>query len=103
MSILVVELGYPNGTGAASPAMEGHMFVNSTWTSTAEPSPFYLMMAATCFRRAACTRQPGAGGALRDIGREYLAKAYRVIPTRECPPPAADRKGGSKPALEIQS
>jgi hypothetical protein len=78
------------------------MFVNSTRTSTA-PSAFYLMMAATSFRRATCARRPGAAGALRDIGREYLAKADRVIPTRECPPLAADGKGGSELALEIQS
>jgi hypothetical protein len=83
--------------------MEGHMFVNSTWTSSAEPSAFYLMMAATCFRRAACTRRPGARRALWDSGRKYLAKADRVIPARECSPPAADGKGGSELALEIQS
>jgi hypothetical protein len=83
--------------------MEGQMFVNSTWTGTAEPSAFYLLMAATCFRRAACARRPGARGALCHSGREYLAKADRVFPARECPPPAADSKGGSELALEIQS
>ena len=51
------------------------MFGRSNRSSTAESSFFYLLRAATCFRRAGCTRHPNAGGALRDIGREYLAKA----------------------------
>jgi transposase-like protein len=34
------------------------MFGKSIQSSTAEPSFFYLMMAATCFRRAASTRHP---------------------------------------------
>jgi hypothetical protein len=51
------------------------MFGRSNRSSTAESSFFYLLMAATCFRRTGCTRHPNAGSALRDIGREYLAKA----------------------------
>jgi hypothetical protein len=38
----------------------------------AEPSFFYLIMAAACFRRAAVIGRSTARGALRDIGREYL-------------------------------
>ncbi len=44
----------------------------------AELSFFNVMMAATYFRRAARTRHPDV---VRDIGREYLAKAGRVRPT----------------------
>ncbi|HWN49856.1 MAG TPA: hypothetical protein VNO18_08530 [Xanthobacteraceae bacterium] len=51
------------------------MFGRSNPSSTAESSFFYLLMAATCFRRTGCTRHPNADSALRDIGREYLAKA----------------------------
>jgi hypothetical protein len=57
------------------------MLVKSMRISAAQPSVFYLLMAATCFRRAGCSRHPNASGALRDIGRGYLAKAGRVIPT----------------------
>jgi len=87
--------------------MEGHMFGKSIQSSTAEPSFFYLMIAATCFRRAARTRHPNAGGALRDIGREYLAKAGRVIPTHECSLSTLNRKAGLKlnvrPSHETES
>ena len=41
----------------------------------AEPSFFYLVMAKSCFRRAVSTPHPKAGGALRELGRDYLAKA----------------------------
>jgi hypothetical protein len=51
------------------------MFSKSIPRSTSEPSFFYLLMAATCFQRAGCTRHRNAGRALRDIGCEYLAKA----------------------------
>jgi hypothetical protein len=51
------------------------VFSKSIPSSTAEPSFFYVLMAATCFQRAGCTRHPKANGALRDIGCEYLAKA----------------------------
>jgi hypothetical protein len=55
--------------------MEGDMFGKSIQSGTVEPSFFYLLMAATCFQRAGRTRHPNAGGALRDIVCEYLAKA----------------------------
>jgi hypothetical protein len=54
--------------------------------SAGEPSFFYLMMAESCFRRAGSTRHPNAGGALRDIGRNYLAKANGVASTLESQP-----------------
>ena len=47
-------------------------------SSTGEPSFFYLMMAESCFRRAAKTRHARGRGALRDLGRSYLAKARGV-------------------------
>jgi hypothetical protein len=40
-----------------------------------EPSFFYLVMAKSCFRRAVSTPHPKAGGTLRELGRDYLAKA----------------------------
>jgi hypothetical protein len=43
--------------------------------SSAEPSFFYLIMAESCFERAARTRRPDVRGTLRNIGRNYLAKA----------------------------
>jgi hypothetical protein len=46
-------------------------------TSLGEPSFFYLMMAESCFRRAASARNPQAG-TLRNIGRNYLTKATEV-------------------------
>jgi hypothetical protein len=46
-----------------------------------EPSLFYLIMAESCFQRAASTRHPNARGTLRDIGRNYLAKASDVAST----------------------
>ena len=55
--------------------MEGHMFGKSIQSNTAKPSFFYLLIAATNFQRAGRTRHPHAGDALRNIGREYLAKA----------------------------
>jgi hypothetical protein len=55
--------------------MEGHMFGKSIPSSTAAPSFFYLLMAATCFQRAGRTPHPKGGGALRHIGCEYLAQA----------------------------
>ncbi len=47
-------------------------------SACAELSFFNVMMAATYFRRAADTRHPNV---VRDIGREYLAKAGRALPT----------------------
>jgi hypothetical protein len=81
-------------TNATFPLMERHMFGKAIQSGMAEPSFFYLMMAATCFRRAACTRYPNAGGALRDIGREYPAMAGRVVPTHGCLPISPYETGG---------
>jgi hypothetical protein len=58
-----------------------------TQTSAGEPSFFYLMMAEGCFRRAVSTRNPKAGGMLREIGRNYLAKANDVGSVLESQPP----------------
>jgi hypothetical protein len=66
--------------------MEGNMFGESIPSSTAAPSFFYLLMAATCFRRAGRTRHPSRRGALRHIGYEYLAQASLLHPL-----PAPDR------------
>jgi hypothetical protein len=51
------------------------MLRKSIHSSAREPSFFYLMMAESCFRRAVSTRFPNAGGTLREMGRNYLAKA----------------------------
>jgi hypothetical protein len=50
------------------------MFTNTTQLT--EPSYFNLVMAKSCFRRAAITPHPKAGSTLRDLGRDYLAKAW---------------------------
>jgi hypothetical protein len=42
-------------TNATFPLMERHMFGKAIQSGMAEPSFFYLMMAATCFRRAPAT------------------------------------------------
>jgi hypothetical protein len=52
--------------------MEEPMHRKSIQVCAAEPSLFYLIMAAACFRRAAGINHPNTQGALRDIGREYL-------------------------------
>jgi hypothetical protein len=54
------------------------MFRKWAPTSAQQPSFFYLIMADSCFRRAASTVHPEAGRALRDIGRDYLMRARRV-------------------------
>jgi len=59
------------------------MLRKSIQTSSKEPSFFYLMMAESCFQRAASSRHPKAVGALREIGRNYLAKASDVASTLE--------------------
>jgi hypothetical protein len=51
--------------------------------SAGEPSFFYLMMARSCFRRAASTRHPKAGGTLLEIGRDFLAKSTAVTSVLE--------------------
>lgn len=40
-----------------------------------EPSFYYVILAATRFRRTARSRHSNAGGTLRNIGCKYLAKA----------------------------
>jgi len=52
-------------------------------SSSREPSFFYLMMAETCFQRAASTPHPKAGGTLLEIGRNYLAQATGVASVLE--------------------
>jgi hypothetical protein len=48
------------------------MYRQSIQSCTAEPSFFYLIMAAACFRRAARIGDANTRDALHDIGREYL-------------------------------
>jgi len=50
------------------------MFGEAIQSRTPEPSFYYVMLAATCFRRTAHSSPPNAS-ALRDIGCKYLAKA----------------------------
>jgi hypothetical protein len=57
------------------------MLRKSIHNSAKEPSFFYLMMAESCFQRAASTRHPKARGTLREIGRRYLAEASDVAST----------------------
>ena len=57
------------------------MLRKSIHSSAKEPSFFYLMMAESCFQRAASTRHPEACGTLRDLGRKYLADATDVAST----------------------
>jgi hypothetical protein len=59
------------------------MLHKSLHTSAGEPSLFYLMMAHSCFRRAASTRNFKAGATLRGIGRNYLVKATDVTSVLE--------------------
>jgi hypothetical protein len=66
--------------------MERQMLCKSIQSSAQEPSFFYLMMAESCFQRAASTRHPNACGALREIGRRYLAEASEVASTLEPQP-----------------
>jgi hypothetical protein len=63
--------------------MERPVLRKSIQSSAKEPSFFYLMMAESCFQRAASTRNPKACGTLRDIGRDYLAKASEVASVLE--------------------
>jgi hypothetical protein len=64
--------------------VEAYMSGNSIQGSVAEPSFLYLVMAATYFRQASRTRQPHMRDALRDLGREYVSNARRVVPVRAC-------------------
>jgi hypothetical protein len=61
------------------------MFGNSVQGNVGEPSFLYLMMAASYFRQASRTRQPHLRNALRDLGREYVSNAGRVVPVHACP------------------
>ena len=54
--------------------------MRATSDHVAEPSFFYLVMAKSCFRRAISTPHPKAGGALRELGRNYLVKAGGLAP-----------------------
>jgi hypothetical protein len=63
------------------------MLRKSIYNSPGEPSFFYLMMAESCFRRAA--RHPHAG-TLRNIGRDYLTKATKVTSILEPRPSNVD-------------
>ena len=56
------------------------MFANASQSSGEEPSFLYLMMAATYFRQASRTRRPHVRNALRDLGREYVNNADRMVP-----------------------
>jgi hypothetical protein len=56
-----------------------------------EPSFFYVLMAQSCFRRAVSTRHPNAGGALRQAGRDYLAKAGGTVPVLASQPSRSRR------------
>jgi hypothetical protein len=58
--------------------MESSMSGQSMEKRVAAPSFYYVLMAETCFRRAAGTRRLQARGTLRQLGREYLAKSARV-------------------------
>jgi hypothetical protein len=60
--------------------MEKQMHRQSIQICTSEPSFFYLIMAAACFRRAANISHPNRRGALRDIGREYLNQCRSLGP-----------------------
>jgi hypothetical protein len=65
--------------------MERHMFSKSVLSNPAEPWFFYLLIAATSFHRDGRARHPHSGDALRDIGREYLAKAASMSGIRCMP------------------
>jgi hypothetical protein len=65
--------------------VEALMFGNSSQSSVAEPSFLYLMMAATYFRQATRARHRHVRDALRDLGREYVSNAHRVVLVHACP------------------
>jgi hypothetical protein len=60
--------------------MEKQMYRQQIQICAAEPSFFYLIMAAACFRRAAAISHRKTRGALRDIGREYLNQGRSLGP-----------------------
>jgi len=51
------------------------MFGKLIQSKTSEPSFYYVMLAAACFRRTVRRRHSNAGAALHDIGCKYLARA----------------------------
>lgn len=53
------------------------MFSSSMQSRTLESSFYYVMLAAACFRLAADTRHPNAGGALRDMDRDHSFAAVK--------------------------
>jgi hypothetical protein len=65
--------------------VEAHMFGNSVQGGVAEPSFLYLVMAATYFRQASRTRHPHVRNTLRDLGREYVTNADRMVPVHARP------------------
>jgi hypothetical protein len=64
------------------------MFGDSIQDRAAAPSFLYLMMAAAYFRQANRTRHPQVRDVLRDLGREYVSNAHRVVPVNPCAAPA---------------
>ena len=63
------------------------MLYRSRRISAGEPSFFYLMLAVSCFRRAAGTDHPKGSSTLRKIGRNYLVNATCVASVLEPQPP----------------
>jgi hypothetical protein len=63
----------------------------SIYASAGEPSFFYLMMADSCFQRAASTVNRRTSDALRNIGRDYLMKASEITSALEPGPTATSR------------
>jgi hypothetical protein len=55
------------------------MFGETIHSRASEPSFYYAMLAATCFRRTARNSNPTA---LREIGCKYLAKACGGVRAR---------------------
>ena len=51
------------------------MFGKLIHSRTSEPSFYYVMLAAACFRRTAHGCHPNASAVLHDIGCKYLARA----------------------------
>jgi hypothetical protein len=61
------------------------MLGNSNQDSVPEPSFLYLVLAAAFFRQASRTCLPHVRDALRDLGREYVTDAHRMVPVHACP------------------
>ena len=67
-----------HGVVDGSRPVESSMLRQPTYANSDRPSFFYLLIADSCFQRAANIANPGASNALRDIGRDYLVKATEV-------------------------